>query len=102
MNSQEIAELAMWTARAIYDALKEDGVKLSAVEENLIATFVQKMLTDWQGGIKIDTRHMLKLVEEMETPQNHKLSPEILRVLTVFVEKFPLFVAGESGGSKLN
>lgn len=95
MNNQEIAELAMWTARAIYDALKQDGVKLAAVEENLIAQFVQRMLTDWQNGIQIDTKHMLKLVKEMETPKNHKLSPEILRVLTVFVEKFPLFVAGK-------
>lgn len=94
MNPQEIAELAMWTARAIYDTLKQDGVKLSAVEENLIAQFVQRMLTDWQSGKKIDTQHMLKLVDEMETPKNHKLSPEIIRVLTVFVEKFPLFVEG--------
>ena len=95
MNPQEIAELAMWTARAIYDALKQDGVRLSAVEENLIAQFVQRMLTDWQSGKKIDTQHMLKLVDEMETPKTHKLSPEIIRVLTVFVEKFPLFVEGK-------
>ena len=101
MNSQEIAELAMWTARSIYDALKEGGVNLSAVEENLIAQFVQRMLTDWQSGIKVDTRHMLKLVEEMDTPKNHKLSPEILSVLTVFVEKFPLFVAENSKSTKV-
>lgn len=101
MTDKEIAELAMWTAREIYDALKEDGFKLSAVEENLIAQFVQRMLTDWRNGIIIDNRHMLKLVEEMETPKNHKLSPEILRVLTVFVEKFPLFVAEESDVAKV-
>lgn len=101
MNGQEIAELAMWTARSIYDALKENGIDLSAVEENLIAQFVQRMLTDWQSGITVDTRHMLKLVEEMEMPKNHKLSPEILSVLKVFIEQFPLFVAKNSKGAKV-
>ena len=92
MNNQEIAELAMWTARAIYDAFKADGVKLAAVDENLIAQFVQRMLTDWQGGVQINTKHMLELVSEFEK-KNQKFSPEVIKVLTVFVEKFPLFVA---------
>lgn len=101
MNSQEIAELAMWTAQAIYDTLKADGVKLSAVEENLIATFVQRMLEDWNSGVVIDTRHMLQLVAELKTPNNQTLSDDVLRVLRVFVEKFPLFVAENSGGVKV-
>lgn len=92
MNPQEIAELAMWTARAIYDAFKADGVKLAAADENLIAQFVQRMLTDWQGGTQIDTKHMLKIVGEFEK-KNQKFSPEVIKVLEVFVEKFPLFVA---------
>ena len=95
MNSQEIAELAMWTARAIYDAMKADGTKLSAVEENLIATFVQRMLEDWQRGIVIDEKHMRKLAKEFEKNNNH-LSPEVMHVLMVFVEKFPQFVAANS------
>ena len=96
MNSQEIAELAMWTARAIYDAMKQDGTKLSAVEENLIANFVKRMLQEWQSGAIIDTNRMLKLVDELEKPKGYTLSPEMLRVFTVFVEKFPQFVAANS------
>ena len=96
MDSQEIVELAMWTARAIYDAMKEDGTKLSAVEENLIANFVKRMLEEWQSGAVIDTNRMLKLVDELEKPKGYTLSPEMLRVFTVFVEKFPQFVAANS------
>lgn len=92
MDSNEIAELAMWTAHSICDAFKAEGVNLPAADENLIATFVQRMLEDWQRGIVIDSRHMLELTAEFEK-QNHKFSPEVTHVLRVLVEKFPEFVA---------
>ena len=100
MNSQEIAELAMWTARAIYDAFKAEGVNLPATDENLIATFVQRMLEDWQRGIIVDEKHMLALAGEFEK-NNKKLSPEVMHVLKVFVAKFPEFVAENSNAVKV-
>ena len=100
MNSQEIAELAMWTARAIYDAFKAEGVNLPATDENLIATFVQRMLEDWQRGFVIDEKHMLQLTKEFEK-NNKKLSPEVMHVLRVFVEKFPEFVAENTNAVKV-
>lgn len=94
MTSREIAELALWTAKAIQDTLAIDGRRLDDAGTDIIREYVQTDLKNWKRGEKITVGNSAALVKEILSRRSHETETfdEVISALTVLYMKFPDFV----------
>ena len=94
MTSREIAELALWTAKAIQDTLAIDGRRLDDAGTDIIREYVQTDLKNWKRGEKITVGNSAALVKEILSRRSHETETfdEVINALTALYMKFPNFV----------
>ena len=94
MTNREIAELALWTAKAIQDTLAIDGRKLDDAGTDIIREYVQTDLQNWKRGEKITVGNSAAIVKEILSRRSHetKTFDEVMNALTVLYMKFPNFI----------
>ena len=94
MTRKEIADLAVWTGKAIKDTLTMDGRKLDDAGADIIREYVQSDLTNWERGNKVTVESSSRLAQEIMARRRHETQTEVevFNSLAVLCTKFPEFV----------